>query len=434
MDLVRYASHGTTRTTSVRIVCVPTPGVECHVDTAPADLLGRGSPFQVLDARLARDVRASIRDALAMGAVFEFGDTPNRVFRRALDASIASIQEDPRGRLLQRLLTQGPYEDIGPIPNLPATARLTDDEVASATAFVFSSMVNSFQGRLAELLASSPICNVVGGLRSAGQLPRGTSVYFGDSVAAFRPSGRGRAKAADIHLLAFDTRKRGDLSVEVLGVGEVKSYHASARRVLQQLTRHIDRCHFGLSISNQSYARAQVKIARQPHLFWIEPDFWKLPRTFHFETADGRSFLHTDAPPHPRQGYKTCLVGDGLHRITLRWSREALAAAAYSMTFWYMERVGEAVFHDSKANPWPEMSPAEAGRNAATSALYYAILRARNAQENNRAIALYNMYGFGYALGMNYVDAKGKRQMLWPADLREIAANGVSREGCRIAE
>ena len=49
--------------------------------------------------------------------------------------------------------------------------------------------------------------------------------------------------------------------------------------------------------------------------------------------------------------------------------------------------------------------------------LYYAILRYRTARENRCATALYNSYGFGYALGMNYRNAKGKREMLWPEDL-----------------
>jgi len=46
-----------------------------------------------------------------------------------------------------------------------------------------------------------------------------------------------------------------------------------------------------------------------------------------------------------------------------------------------------------------------------------------------RAIALYNSYGFGYALGMNFRNADGRREMLWPPDLDEIDAAGKTREG-----
>jgi hypothetical protein len=66
--------------------------------------------------------------------------------------------------------------------------------------------------------------------------------------------------------------------------------------------------------------------------------------------------------------------------------------------------------------------------------LYYAILRCRTAREEQRAIALYNCYGFGYAVGMNFKDATGRREMLWPEDLDELQANGVTKHRCRIVE
>jgi ribosomal protein S18 acetylase RimI-like enzyme len=78
------------------------------------------------------------------------------------------------------------------------------------------------------------------------------------------------------------------------------------------------------------------------------------------------------------------------------------------------------------------MSPAEAGANAAKMMLYYAILRCRTARESQRAIALYNSYGFGYALGMNFRNPQGKREMLWPQDLDEILLNGQNKNGCKI--
>jgi hypothetical protein len=138
----------------------------------------------------------------------------------------------------------------------------------------------------------------------------------------------------------------------------------------------------------------------------------------------------------------------------LRWSREAIAAAAYEMTFWYMEKVGEAIYTqkdgepDPKPKDWAEMTPAEAGRNAIKVMLYYAIrpdaILVEEAKEQNkplprpiarrlsRAIALYNTYGFGYALGMNYRNSQGRREMFWPQDLDEIALNGRTANGCRI--
>ncbi len=54
------------------------------------------------------------------------------------------------------------------------------------------------------------------------------------------------------------------------------------------------------------------------------------------------------------------------------------------------------------------------------------------ARRLNRAIALYNTYGFGYALGMNFRNPEGKREMVWPQDLDEILAHGQNKDGCRI--
>jgi len=119
-------------------------------------------------------------------------------------------------------------------------------------------------------------------------------------------------------------------------------------------------------------------------------------------------------------------------RVTLRWSREALDAAAYEMTFWFMEKVGEALYANGVPEEWKPMTPAEAGQNATKMMLYYAILRCRTNREKQRAIALYNAYGFGYALGMNFRNKTGHREMLWPQDLDEIAANGHNKDGCRI--
>lgn len=78
------------------------------------------------------------------------------------------------------------------------------------------------------------------------------------------------------------------------------------------------------------------------------------------------------------------------------------------------------------------MSLAEAGRNAAKMMLYHAILRCRTAREKQRAIALYNAYGYGYSIGMNFKNSEGRREMLWPQDLDEIISAGKTMSGCAI--
>ena len=134
----------------------------------------------------------------------------------------------------------------------------------------------------------------------------------------------------------------------------------------------------------------------------------------------------------PRTDDEIIMTGNDEWRITLRWSKEALAEAAYEMTFWYMEKVGELIYSNSRPKGWEEMSAGEAGRNAAKMMLYYALLRCRTTRDTQRAIALYNTYGFGYALGMNYRNAEGRRKMLWPQDLDEIMSDGKTKYGCRL--
>lgn len=107
-------------------------------------------------------------------------------------------------------------------------------------------------------------------------------------------------------------------------------------------------------------------------------------------------------------------------------------AAAYGITFWFMEKIGEVLYSSGVPEDWSEMTPAEANRNTAKLMLYYAILRCRTARENQRAIALYNSYSFGCALGMNFRNRAGKREMLWRQDLDEILENGETESGCRI--
>ena len=123
-------------------------------------------------------------------------------------------------------------------------------------------------------------------------------------------------------------------------------------------------------------------------------------------------------------------AGDHNWRVTLKWSKEALAQAAFEMTFWYMAKVGEVIYSESVPEAWKKMTPAEAGRNAVKMMLYYAILRCNSTREEQRAIALYNSYCFGYALGMNFKNLEGRREMLWIEDLDEILAAGKTKHGC----
>jgi hypothetical protein len=223
--------------------------------------------------------------------------------------------------------------------------------------------------------------------------------------------------------------------VVVAGVAEVKSYFRLKKRLLRQLDQHLARARRGLRIGQVEYFPNRISVGadvHQPARITIMPAHWALLRTFHFEPKKGRKLLHVHSavPPDPKDLVER--VGSMEWRVTLRWSKEALDAAAYEMTFWFMEKVGEVLYSGGVPKEWSEMTSAEAGKNAAKTMLYYAIPRCRTARENQRAIALYNSYSFGCALGMNFRNPKGQREMLWPQDLDEVLVNGQNKDGCKI--
>lgn len=399
----------------------------------PLSDLAQSVDFSHLDEPLAEDMHASLRRAVAGGVVFEGGAAPLDIFCHAVDTAIRDIDRHPRGELFRRFVVQGPYEGEGEFPTSMNGERLTDEETAKAIRFVYSWMVNSFQGRLAELLTAGPMLDLLERLKVMGEIPGSARLFVGDAVTAPRVVGAGRVKAADLHVLSERPADNVGPRVIVHALGEVKSHPVSERRVRRQLAGHVVRCRRGLIMRDEIVAAERVDFEPDPPLIvWAEPAAWSLPRGFDFVVTDGDERLRADLPHTPAGADEAVRESDGAWRLTLRWSHEALAAAAYEMTFWYMERVGDVVFAESSANPWPEMSPSEAGRNAAKQSLYYAIRRARTRHEHDRAVALYNMYGFGYALGMNFRGPDGRRKMLWWEHLRAIRRNGVSDDGARF--
>jgi hypothetical protein len=392
--------------------------------------------FELLGDELGSDVESALKTALAGGAIFHNAADPLSIFRESLAASIRNIQSHPRGKLFQNFLLKGPYEGEGGIPRELRSQRLSDAETASVIAFIYSHMVNCFKGALAELLATVPCLAVLKRLQWDVRLPNSALLYVGDAVRVSRAKGKGLAKGADLHILIENRRPEAASSVIVAGVVEVKSFMRSEQGLSAQLDKHLLRAKKGLRVNGVDYPPDSISLGcgkmRRPVRIVVFPDDWKLPRTFRFElTENGRS-LHVDVGVPPQEEDRITRIGDDEWRVTLRWSKEALAAAAYGMTFWYMEKVGEIIYSRGVPKAWSQMTPGEAGRNAATMMLYYAIRRCRTSRQEQRAIALYNSYGFGYTLGMNFRDAKGKRQMLWPEDLDEIFAVGKTKHGCRV--
>lgn len=390
------------------------------------------SDLELLEESLASDLSSSIAKALAGGAIFESGASPLEVFQHAVDGAVRDIHHHPRGQLLQRFITQGPYEGDGEMPVDLVGKRLADEDTAKAIRFLFSWVVVSFQGRLAELLAAGPVFDILERLKEQRRVPEIARLFVGDVVAAPDRASAGRRKAADLHVLSLGDGDAAGMRVSVHAVGEVKSYLVPEERLRRQLAQHAWRCRSGLTVQGTSASASSIDLHPDPPIqILVAPARWPLSRAFHFEETNGRSFLHVESDRPPVASDQVDQLADGAWRVTLRWSHEALAAAAYGLSFWYIGRIGEVAFANG-TSPWPEMSPADAGRNAAQQSLYYAILRSRSGAERNPAVALYNMFGFGYALGMNFRGPSGDRRMLWPEDLRAILRDGVTHDGCTI--
>lgn len=134
-------------------------------------------------------------------------------------------------------------------------------------------------------------------------------------------------------------------------------------------------------------------------------------------------------PAEPQDEDQIEEVGPGRWRIKLAWSKEALEQAGYEMTYWYMSKVGQAIY-SKKPLPegWENMSPEEAGYNAIKMMLYYIPLRIKYFRKpglsrerlrsyrqriDRKATRLYNVYSFGYPLGSD------SKEMLWPEDFEE---------------
>ena len=385
--------------------------------------------FSFLPQEMAQDLETSLGYAVEE-AVFEKSQTPLGVFQEVLYSSLRDIENHPRGQLLQRFLTLGPYEGEGDIPAELAGDRLCDDVTSSAIRFIWFYVINSFKGKLAELLAIWPCLRIVARAKTKGLVPQEARLHFGETVTVPRARGTGTEYGADMHILAFD---RPRTSVRVAGLVEVKSYAATFRRIQRQLEKHSAKCCRGLLVAGKLYPKdcsqrsssTMAKVA-------VVPSRWKLPRTFRFEETPGGRLLKVDTRSPPMRD--DLIESSGAYwKVRLRWSEEALAAVAYEMTFWYMARVGEVIYRHAVPKSWSKMTPSAAGRNAAKMMLYYAGLCAGSSREMRRAFALYNVYGFGYALGANFRDKKGRRDILWTSDLDEILADGITKQGFRIS-
>lgn len=393
------------------------------------------SPAVLGSAPLAKAVREAIKNALKSNQVVLCGGkTVDTVFNYSLQAAIRDIREHPKGQLFLRFLEYGPPSPDEDWAMTVKANRLSDDETAESIEFIYSHMINRFKGELAELLALSSCLQVMERLVEAGQIPATIRLYWGDTI--HEPRGevnrnadpKNFAKGSD-GLWVEISKSRGHTKprVTIHGVIEVKSYRRSPSRVLQQIDKHLARLSGGLQLENCSFNADEIflpagarsgKEFKRPIRILVLPAHWKLPRHFSIQkNTRGRQIIFAEnrMPPHNDIIEE---IAPQVWQITLAWSHEALSQAAYEMTFWYMAQVGTALYA-AKPLPkgWEYMSPEQAGQNAVKMMLYYAMMRPLSTRQQTKAIALYNVYCFGYPLGMDNRDAQGRLDMMWPQDL-----------------
>ncbi|MFA6440493.1 MAG: hypothetical protein WCX28_14395 [Bacteriovoracaceae bacterium] len=410
-----------------------------NIQSLHKEELSQSVDFSSIGDELGEDLEKSLACGLKHDAVFLEGKNPLAIFRTAIANAIGNIQNDGRANLFVRLLKLGPYEEgIAEIPPELVGTRLTIEETTSVVSYLSGHMIKSFQGAVMEMLAIEPCIDILNILRRDKKISSNAIPYIGDSVLAPKVTSSNFSKSADLHVLSFNKKK-----VKVHALVEIKSYRVSAEKLRVQHTKHLKRVKKGLQINGIPYTREAIEKTANSEMVFITviSDNWKLPRTFRFQ--ENRSLIVDEGVPNKKLNTIEKISANE-YRVTIRWSHEALASLAYGMTFWFMGKVGEVLFQNNLPKEWSDMTPEEAGRNAMKMMLYYA-LRPYEQKENDgeqltrkeklakqRAIALYNTFGFGYALGMNYRNKERTREMLWPKDLDEILNKGETENGCTI--
>jgi hypothetical protein len=369
------------------------------------------------------------------------GNTVWQIFKQSLDAAIRDIEKHPRGDLFRRLIEYGSHNPDEP-QSLTSDGKttLSDPECSSCVEFIHSHMINRFKGEIAELLAMEPCVKLLQQFYKNGQTPSGVHLYFGNAVKQRRrirmrgDEGNERwgnfTKGADgllVEKVPIEAKKPRD-AVKIHGVVEIKSMALPNRRVIGQIDKHIQRLGGGVKLGEMEWPVNKIQFpssglskgnGSNMIRVIVVPSTEKLSREWHSVKKDrGREIVFSE-PSEPSVETRTEHLEHNLWKITLAWSQEALDQAAYEMTFWYMSQVGLRVYANKRPpKGWEYMTPEEAGRNSIKMMLYFINLRYISKREAKIATKLYNVYCFGYPLGID------SDELLWPEDFPEEDKKG----------
>lgn len=371
---------------------------------------------------LALSINAAITSALNTPFIrLQGGGNVLDVFNRSLSTAVRDIETHPSGMLLRRLIEYGHLHPDDPADySNERKEALSDVELGRCVEFIYSHMINRFKGELAELLALSPCCNLLARCLHERSFPAGTLLYWGETIQERNSRGYYARGADGLFVKHVRTRNSGSSGkVIVQGVIEIKSMIRPLRTVLHQVDKHITRLKKGLSLNNCQLRPEDVYIVNpKPLRVIVLPSKWKLSREYGSNKYTGQGLHRAVFKPGSRPDVMVFPVTDlpipqqqivqvesDLWEITLSWSHEALAQAAFEMTFWYMGQIGRAIYTDK---PKPEylayMTPEEIGMNRVKEMLRNAPLRPLTDRQYKRAMWLYNVYCFGYPLGSDSRD------------------------------
>lgn len=383
-----------------------------------------------------------LRDALLMKGTRGARDwrTADRLFRVEIASVIQGIQSRGRFALLKRFIAFGslcpPNSDQDAVSGSP----LVDAELVRCVDFIFGHMVTKFQGKLAEILAGESLQRLTTRLIEEERLPRDARLIPGRSIRvrsrssiSSKPESAGSGVEGPDGLLASIV---SEAAIHIYGVVEVKSMYVSPAHLRSQTTKHAIAAKRGVAIDGVWFDTLKTRIGcdkktdTPPQLYrvFVQPSTWSVPQQFRFEPTlgGGRSLITENVEPLAKDTSRE--IDPWTSSIQLRWSRDALRGAAFGLAHRYMVEVGLALATD----PEPgyrfrtDMHPSDVGPNDILHQLHVAIFRQLACEPDpkrlQKTLELYNVFGFGWALGNNYRDDSGHPSMLYPEALDELQA------------
>jgi hypothetical protein len=354
------------------------------------------------------------------------GATPEERFSASMATVVRGIETQRRFALLKRFIAHGSLLPSWETRVVNSTNPLDDEELADCMDFISGHMVTKFQGRLAEILAAEPLVELVEGLQRSGGIPGDAELVFGDTIRC-APSSRTAGHSGSIGSGvegpdALVYRMAPGEQVEILLLGETKSGYVTPGRLRKQWDHHLAAVAAGVCIGTRWYGPDEIRSLGAPIRVFVRPSTWKLTRKYSFERdGTGTDQLIMETQIIPAEINRTHESVPNEFSIRLGWSYDALRAAAFTIAHRYMRIVGLALSDDPAGGIRTDLAPEEAGENDFLAQLHVAIFRQQDAEPDPmrraKTIELYNVLGFGWALGHAFLDQDRQPAMLCFEDL-----------------